>query len=260
MARKLLTGADLNGQKVSNMADGSAPADAVTLAQLDAVARGLDWKASVRAATTANITLSGIQTIDSVAVVAGDRVLVKDQTDGTQNGIYVVAAGAWTRATDFANATTVTSAAAVAVESGTAAGDSAWILATDGTITVGTTALSFTRLGGTGITHTAGNGLSLTGSQFAVVAVANGGITVGASGIAIDPTYNRNYAIDVPSGSTTATITHNLGSYDVQVGVFEIATGRTDVEVDVTRPTVNTVQLGFATAPTASQYRVTVKL
>ena len=260
MARKFLTGADLNGQKVSNMADGSAPADAVTLAQLDAVARGLDWKASVRAATTANITLSGAQTIDSVAVVAGDRVLVKDQTDGTQNGIYVVAAGAWTRATDFANATTVTSAAAVAVESGTAAGDSAWLLATDGAITVGTTALSFTRLGGTGVTYTAGNGLSLTGSQFAVVAAAGGGLVSAAGGVSIDTAYTgftKKYAADVPAGATSATITHNLGTTDVLVRVRENSTGAT-VECDEVTLTTTTAVLTFATAPTAAQYRVVI--
>ena len=66
----------------------------------------LYWK-SARIATTANITLSGTQTIDGVAVVAGDRVLVKNQTNAAQNGIYVVSAGAWTRATDFDSSTDI---------------------------------------------------------------------------------------------------------------------------------------------------------
>jgi hypothetical protein len=75
--------------------------DAVNKAYVDALQNGLSWKQAVRAATTANITLSGTQSVDGVALVAGDRVLVKNQTTLAQNGIYVVAAGAWTRALDM---------------------------------------------------------------------------------------------------------------------------------------------------------------
>lgn len=102
---------------------------------------GGDYKASVRAATTANITLSGEQTIDGVAVVAGDRVLVKDQTAGAENGIYVAATGAWARATDADTAGDLTSGVLVPVETGTANADTIWMLTTDGAITIGTTAL-----------------------------------------------------------------------------------------------------------------------
>lgn len=105
------------------------------------IAVGGDYKASVRAATTANITLSGEQTIDGVAVVAGDRVLVKDQTAGAENGIYLASAGAWTRTTDADAAGELTSGAIVPVESGTLNADTLWMLTTDGTITIGTTAL-----------------------------------------------------------------------------------------------------------------------
>ena len=86
MARKILgTGLDLSSQKIINLADGTNPSDAVTKAQLDAIARGLDWKNSVRVATTANITLSAAQTIDGISVVAGDRVLVKDQSSAVSD-------------------------------------------------------------------------------------------------------------------------------------------------------------------------------
>ncbi len=105
------------------------------------IAVGGDYKASVRAATTANITLSGEQTIDGVAVVAGDRVLVKDQTAGAENGIYLASAGAWTRTTDADAAGELTSGAIVPVESGTLNADTMWMLTTDGAITIGTTAL-----------------------------------------------------------------------------------------------------------------------
>lgn len=69
-------------------------------AAAEAAASGMKWRPSVRAATTANITLSGAQTIDGVSVIAGDRVLVKDQSTASQNGVYVAASGAWSRATD----------------------------------------------------------------------------------------------------------------------------------------------------------------
>lgn len=103
---------------------------------------------SVRVATTANITLSGTQTIDGVAVVAGNRVLVKNQTTAANNGIYVAAAGAWTRSTDFDEASEVKQGAYVTVlEGATMAG--AWVLTTADPITVGVTAqtwLPFYRL------------------------------------------------------------------------------------------------------------------
>lgn len=111
-----------------------------------------DNKNSVRVATTASIVLSGAQSIDGVAVVAGDRVLVKNQASGAQNGIYLAAVGAWSRATDADASLEVTPGLLVPVEAGTANGDSVWQLVTDAPITVGTTALVFEMLAGrTGI-------------------------------------------------------------------------------------------------------------
>lgn len=107
---------------------------------------GSDVKASVRAATTADITLSGAQTIDGVAVIAGDRVLVKDQTTGANNGLYtVVDPGAWTRTDDANTSAEVTSGMLVPVTEGTVNGDSLWQLTTNDPITLATTALVFQR-------------------------------------------------------------------------------------------------------------------
>lgn len=118
-----------------------------TLTQLrDAIKRlitGGDFKDSVRAATTANITLSGAQTIDGVSVVAGDRVLVKDQTTGADNGIYVAAAGAWARATDADTGGELSAGTCIPVEEGALNADTIWMLTNNGTVTVGTTALTF---------------------------------------------------------------------------------------------------------------------
>ncbi|WP_242015322.1 phage tail protein [Pseudomonas nitroreducens] len=103
----------------------------------------LDYKQSVRAATTASITLSGLQTVDGVALAADDRVLVKNQINAVDNGLYVVASSAWKRATDADENSEVTPGLTVTVESGTAQADSVWQLVTDGAIVLGATALAF---------------------------------------------------------------------------------------------------------------------
>ncbi len=106
----------------------------------------LDSKQSVRVATTAAIVLSGLQTIDGVSVAVGNRVLVKNQAAAATNGIYVAAAGAWARAADADSAAKVTPGMRVAVEQGAANADTIWMLTTDGSITLGTTALTFTNI------------------------------------------------------------------------------------------------------------------
>ncbi|QXH96145.1 phage tail protein [Pseudomonas ogarae] len=103
----------------------------------------LDRKQSVRVATTANIVLSGAQAIDGVAVIAGNRVLVKSQTLAKDNGIYVAANGAWVRAKDADASAEVTSGLIVSVEEGTTLANTIWQLITDGAIVLGTTALAF---------------------------------------------------------------------------------------------------------------------
>ncbi|WP_409297160.1 phage tail protein [Pseudomonas sp. KCJK8993] len=103
----------------------------------------LDSKQSVRAATTANIVLTGLQSVDGVSLVAGDRVLVKNQAAAKDNGLYSAAAGAWTRTADADTSAKVTSALIVSVEQGAILADTRWQLITDGTIILGTTALDF---------------------------------------------------------------------------------------------------------------------
>lgn len=121
-----------------------------TIADLGSIAglsTGFDYKASVRVATTANITLSGTQTIDGVSVIAGDRVLVKNQTTGSQNGIYVCASGAWSRATDADASAEVTAGMFVPVAEGSSNADTFWLLTTNDPITLGSTSLTFTQYG-----------------------------------------------------------------------------------------------------------------
>lgn len=292
MVTKILNGADLQAQRIQNMADPSSATDAATKQYVDALVNGLSWKDEVRVATTTAGTLASSfangSVIDGQTLATGDRILIKDQASGSENGIYVVAAsGAPTRSTDANTATNIKSAT-VLVTAGTTNADKAFTLTTD-SVTIGTTALTFVQFGG-GLSYTAGNGLGLAGSSFSVTpltnggisvaaggvgviapaagglvvgstgvsAVANTGITVGTSGIGIDTSVvARKYAVNVPSGSTTATITHNLGTTDVIVQVYEI-TGGAMVMCDVQAATTNTVVLTNAVTWAASTYRCVV--
>jgi len=157
----------LNAQRITGLAEPTAAQDAATKNYVDNVSAGLDPKASCRAATTANITLSAPQTIDGVAVIAGNRVLVKDQTTVSTNGIYVVAAGAWTRATDADVSAEVTSGMFTFIEEGTLNATSGWVLSTTGAVTLNTTALTFVQFSGAG-SVSAGTGLTKTGNILSI--------------------------------------------------------------------------------------------
>ena len=123
------TGAvDFNSQRITGVSDPTGAQDAATKSYVDAVKTGLDVKDSVKVATTANITLSGTQTIDGVSVAADERVLVKSQTDASENGIYDCKAGAWARSSDFDSNTEVTSGAFTFVEQGTVNADAGFVL------------------------------------------------------------------------------------------------------------------------------------
>jgi hypothetical protein len=261
MARKFLNGIDLASQKIVNLADPSSSTDAVTKQYADNLARGAKWKDPVRAATTANGTLSTAfangQTIDGVTLATGDRILLKNQTTGADNGIYVVAAtGAPTRAVDADGAGEIVAGVTVYVTEGTSNGDKSFAITTDGAITIGTTATTWGQIGG-GTTYSAGNGLSLSSTTFAVV--ADTGILVSGSGVAVDTSVvTKKFSANVGNGSSTAiTVTHNLGTRDVVVAVYD-ATGFDEVECDVNHATTNTVVLTFATAPSSNQYRAVV--
>jgi hypothetical protein len=127
----------------------SGSTDIANKAYVDTVAQGLDTKASVVAGTTANITLSGTQTVDGVVLIAGDRVLVKNQTTTANNGLYLCAAGSWTRTTDMDTWAEVPGAY-VFVEQGTTLADTGWVCTSDAGGTIGVTAIVWAQFSGAG--------------------------------------------------------------------------------------------------------------
>jgi len=186
------------------------PVSALELATkqyVDSVAQGLDPKASCVAATTANITLSGTQTIDGVALIAGDRCLVKDQTLSQNNGIYLVAAGAWTRATDMDSWLEVPGAFTF-IEQGTLYADTGWVCTSNAGGTLGTTPITWVQFAGVG-SYTAGTGLTLTGTQFSIT---NTAVTPASYGSATQVgAFTVNAQGQLTSASNT-TVTPAVGS------------------------------------------------
>jgi len=200
-----------NSQKITDLADPTAATDAANKGYVDDRAAGLDPKQSVVAATTAAINiandLQNTDTLDGVTLATGERVLVKDQSTGSENGIYiVVASGAGTRATDFDATAEVTAGAFFFVEEGTANANRGFVLQAKsggGSYTVGTDALVFSQFSGAG-QITAGSGLAKTGDsldvntdtttievssdalRIAASAAGNGLTGGGASALAVD--------------------------------------------------------------------------
>ena len=163
-----LTPAGLTSVTVTQ--DPTAALQLATKQYVDAVVQGLDPKASCVAATTANITLSGTQTIDGVALIAGDRCLVKNQTTQANNGIYVVSASTWTRSLDM-DVWAEVPGAFTFIEQGTTQADTGWVCTSNAGGTIGVTAITFVQFAGVG-SYTAGTGLTLTGTQFSITNTA----------------------------------------------------------------------------------------
>jgi hypothetical protein len=199
-------------------------AHAATKGYVDAARSGLDVKASVRVATTAPLTIASNlengDTVDGVELVTGDRVLVKDQTSGAENGIYVVqATGAALRSEDANSSAEVTAGMFTFVAEGTVNADSGWVLSTNDTITLDTTALTFVQFSGAGQV-TAGAGLTKTGNTIDAVGTADR-ITVNSDSIDIASTYVGQSSI-----TTLGTITN--GTWDATT--VAVTAGGTGVE------------------------------
>ena len=208
------TGAvSLNSQKITGLADPTADADAANKGYVDGVAQGLDVKDSVVATTTANGTLSTAfangQSIDGVTLQTGDRILIKNQTTSSQNGIYnVQASGAPSRATDMATGANA-AGAFVFLEQGTVNAENGFTCTSDtGSAVVGTNNLTFAQFSGAG-QIIAGDGLDKSGNTLSVYLKANGGLVIESTEIAVKldaSSITGTLAIgDGGTGATTAT-------------------------------------------------------
>jgi len=189
-------------------ADPASSMQAATKQYVDTVASGLSPKAACRVSTTVaggNITLSGTQTIDGVAVVAGNRVLVKNQTSSLQNGIYVCAAGAWSRATDADSWAELVSAF-VFIEEGTDLADTGWTCTVNSGGTLGVTAVTWVQFSGSA-TFTASTGITKSGSDFQLTGQALALHNLATSG-SIHRTGSGTYAsrtLTAPAAGITVT-------------------------------------------------------
>lgn len=269
MATEVTNGLNLMSQRIQALGTPSTGTDAATKDYVDSVARGLDWKDSVRAASTGNVSIaSAPSSIDGVTLANGDRVLLKDQTAGAENGIrvFTAAGAALARAVDADVSAEVTRGMATTVTEGTTKGTGTtttapvtWVLTTNDPITLNTTALVFAQVGGGGTSYLGGNGLVLTGSTFDVG--AGTGIVSNANDVAIDTAVvPRKFAANIGNGAlTTITVTHNLGTRDVHVTVYRNSAPYDNVIPDIDRSVgVNDVTITFATAPASNAYRVVV--
>jgi hypothetical protein len=218
--------------------------DIVNLLALQSYAAGISWKQPCAVATLANITLSGLQTIDTYTTLAGDRVLVKDQSNNTENGIYIASAGAWTRASD-ADTWNELVAAISFIEYGSQKGG-AWFCTAQPGGTIGVTPIIWAQFT-TSATYNAGTGLTLTGFTFSIT---NTGATAGTYGSAsrtITQTVNAqgqitnifDQPIDIAAsqiGSGTIDTARISGSYTGITGVGTLVAGTWNA---------NTISVGY---------------
>jgi hypothetical protein len=209
--------------------------DVVNKTYLEFFATGISWKQPVNCGTTANITLSGLQTIDGVTVVAGDRVLVKSQTAPAQNGIYLASATAWSRAPD-ANTWDELISAICFVESGSTLAGSAWYCTVQPGGTLGTTPVTWSNFS-VAATYTAGTGLTLTDYVFSITNTGVSAAAYGSASKTLTATVNAQ-------GQLTVLAATDIAIANTQVSGLGTMSTQASSSVTITGGTINGTTIG----------------
>lgn len=222
----------MNSHKITGLATPTSSGDAATKGYVDGLSSGVaSWKNAVRVASTANVSLSTAPSaIDGVTLSSADRILLKDQTAGAENGIYVYDApgNPLVRATDADASAEVKGGMAMWVDEGTANSDTAWVLTTNGPITLGTTALVFVQFSGLGQVVD-GAGLSKSGNTLSVnvdgatIEISSDALRVKAGGI------GSTQLADASISLSGAKITGTLGVANGGTGGTTQATARSGI-------------------------------
>lgn len=260
MSRKFYTGIDLQNNRGINVATPSTSTDAANKQYVDNLVNGLSWKNAVACATTTNQNLTtdfaAGHVIDGYTIQVNDRILVKNQTTASANGLYIAQnSGPPVISNDGATGELVSNTT-VRVNNGSVNGDTAWTLITSGTITVGTTNQTWVQTNA-GAPYSAGNGLQLSSTVFSVN--AGTGITADGTGTHINSVVvPQKYIATIGNGTaTTFNVVHGLGYQWVITSIANTSTGEV-IDADVTNLNVNTVVITFAVAPSANAYTVTI--
>lgn len=256
---------NLNNQKITDLADPVNPQDAANKRYVDSAVAGLNWKQSAHLLATSNVSLtgsSGTLVIDGHPALdntsTGYRIVLTGQTTATEKGIYVYndngTSYTLTRPTD-ADTYQELIGASIFIMEGTAWGSTSWVQAEHYLTSFANQ--DWAQFSGAS-TYTAGNGLVANGNIFDVG--AGDGILSQANAVAIDRTVVvTKYATNVGDGvATSFTVTHNLNTRDVIVGIYDNASPYAEVVADVEHATTNTITVIFSTAPTTDKYRVVV--
>ena len=256
---------NLNNQKVTNLADPVDPQDAANKRYVDSAVAGLNWKQAAHLIALTNVPLTGntgTVVIDSHSALGtgedGYRILLTGQTTGTENGIYVYddngTTYTLTRPTD-ADTYQELVGASIFIMEGTVYGSTSWVQSNHYLSSFASQ--DWAQFSGAS-TYTAGNGLTADGNIFNVG--AGTGILSNANDVAIDKTVVvTKYSTNVGNGSATSyTVTHNLNTRDVTVGIYDNESPYAEVMADVEHATTNTITVLFSVAPTTNKYRVVV--
>jgi hypothetical protein len=224
----------LGGNRITNLAMPTAASDAATKDYVDSFVQGLHWVGSTRVATVGNISLTGVQTIDGVALSISDRVLVKNQSTAAQNGIYLVASGAWSRANDFNIALEINNSAVFVLE-GNTQNKSTWVQ-TATVAVLDTSPITFSAFSGP-VVNTAGFGISL-GVNGLVSVVDGAGVTVDGNNALIVDVHAAGGLMLTTNNSSAAALTTTtaqlaLTNTGVTAGTYQSATQITPFTVDL---------------------------